>query len=647
MRTRIVYIALSALLLSVVPALAEDGKGGLEGSVELLYRDVDIEGESRKYDEDYDGLDSGVRLGSLSANWLQPASGKLDYARLDMSGLGGDPYESTKLRLGRKDKFDLSFNYTKRDYIYNLFELVGNEDGATWDAQRRIADIALKLYPSDNVKLVFEFRDGQRSGTSLVMKDISRQLFRLETPLDVNEKRYTVGGDFKLGEVDFVVRQTMRRYVNLFDNMTEQNLGIELGSLTTLTHYDWNQRDSGSTDWTSFKVHAPLGSRVDLTIGVLGTFLGDDSLRSNVSVNADGTDFSGAPLSFVDGFSRADLQGDTTLVDADLSVSVINELDVHLQYREFDRDLAGTADEDLEGTGTSSSVNVQNDYSLSTMSAIVNYRPVRQIGLRVGYRMIDRELQRTGFLGVRNIDYDSKDDDTLIFGITLKPVDWFRLNADLEDGEVTQPFTAVAPEESDHLRVRATFTPQDNMRIDLGYLDFESMNTAPDIRDLGSFWNGLREGQSLSVSFWNRVGEKIDYMLRYAGQEIETNVGVTFDTAGFFGTETGFSIFDNDNTQYSGYVNCAFGTRWKGNVRFMAAESDGVNVLTGDATPAPGIVNSESIKQELVDLEVGLNYFFDGGMFVGGSYRMLDYEDGNTLLDYDGEIITLRAGLRF
>ena len=626
------------------PAAAADDTGKIEGAVEVLYRSVSQDGSDRKYEEDFDGLGSGVRLGSLTAGWLSGGDGPVDYARIDIQGLGGDPYESTRLRVGRQDDYELSFNYTKQDYLYNLFELVANEDGASWDSRRTVADLRLDVHKFAGVDLFFEYRDAERGGTSLFMKDISRQLFRLETPLDVNVKRYTVGADFELGPVDLVVRQSLRRYDNHFVNSTEGDIGLEPGVMTVLDDYEWDQRDTGGADWTTVKAHAPLGSRVDLTVGVFGTFLGDEDLRSRVNVDAEGTDANGAPLSIVDGFSDTDLNGDTTMLDANLTVKLIRPLDLHIQFRDLQRDLDGEAERDLDGSGATTLVDVVNDYDITTLSAILAYRPIRILQLRGGYRMIDRTLSRDGFGGLRDLDYDSDGDDTYIFGVNLRPLDWFRLNADYEDGEITQPFNAVAPEEKKHTRVRAVFTPKKDMRIDAGYLDYEYRNSAADFRDPGSFWDSMQEGTTLSASFWHRPSERIDYALRYAEQDVDSSVGVTFDTAGFGGTETGDSLFVNDNTQYSAHVNFSCRDGWNSFVRYWYAESDGDNVLDGDVT---GIVNTELIAQEFENIEAGVTYTFDSGILLGGSFRLFDYDDRNDLLDYDGEILTLRVGTRF
>ncbi|NIN09986.1 MAG: hypothetical protein GTO61_01080, partial [Gemmatimonadales bacterium] len=52
------------------------------------------------------GLESGTFIESFSANWLSSGDGIADYARIDIAGLGGEPFESTWLRVGRKDAYE-------------------------------------------------------------------------------------------------------------------------------------------------------------------------------------------------------------------------------------------------------------------------------------------------------------------------------------------------------------------------------------------------------------------------------------------------------------------------------------------------------------------------------------------------------------
>jgi hypothetical protein len=671
MRMKLECVVVCALLLFSLAAASEENENELEGSVELIYRDVSVDGSSRKYAEDFDDLDSGARLGSLSLHWLPGGSNLLDYVDLSASGLGGDPFERTSLRLGRKDSYELSVNHMKQSYFYNLFELEPDEDGHAWDTKRQMTDVKLKLHPTEKLGVLFRYEQGRRTGSSLFMKDIERELFQIDSPLDQTLRRYTVGANLQLGKADIAFQHSLRRYDNQLNSHTDDNLGIE-EAISSLDNYSWMQDDSGETDWTSLRVHAPLGDRVNLTVAVAGTFLGDEEISSRVHLDAGGTTYEGVcsasglscesdedcepvsaipgdvcianPFSVTDGSSTADLVGDVTLIDADISVMLVDSLDFHLQYRSLDRDLNGMAERDLDGDGVSQMVDTRNDYAISTATALFDYRPTRKIRMRAGYRTIDREMIRNGFIGYRNSEYKS-DDDTLIFGLNVKPTSWFSLNVDHEDGDIAQPLNASAAQDRKHTRIRSRFTPKKDMNIDLAYLDFENRNTAPDFRMPSSRWNSLVEGSTWSAAFWHKANKMVSYTFRYAEQEVDSMVGVVIDQDDFGGAvEAGDSIFNNDNTQYSGQVNLDWAEAWKTFVRYWFAEADGNNLLSGEIS---GVVNDRPLGQEFRNAEIGLTYSFGGGIFVGASLRDIDYDDVNDLLDYDGQIFTLRLGTTF
>ena len=119
-------------------------------------------------------------------------SPRVNYAYATLTVSGNGIIFSRSVERGRGlavGTYDLE-NRPLPDGLYKWrLELVPDEDGATLNAERRSSEATLRVFPSDNVKLVFEFRDAERSGTSLFMKDLFRDVFRLETPLDVTRLR--------------------------------------------------------------------------------------------------------------------------------------------------------------------------------------------------------------------------------------------------------------------------------------------------------------------------------------------------------------------------------------------------------------------------------------------------------------------------
>jgi hypothetical protein len=350
------------------------------------------------------------------------------------------------------------------------------------------------------------------------------------------------------------------------------------------------------------------------------------------------------PFEVTDGFNDTELEHDFTLWDAELSFVIARPVILHVEYRALDRDLAGQQTDALDG-GAPDTTQTSLEQSIDTATALLELRPHRSVTARVGYRTIDRDLIRDGFGGDRDDDFVSDGDETVVLGLSWRATRWFKLDADYEDGDVQQAFTATSPFETERTRVRATFKPQPDMNLSLTYLDYENRNLSANFRTgPGLDYDHGAEGTNWSAAFWHKANDNVDYLLRYAENEIDTITGTAFDTDIFGVTEPGLSIFANDNTSGQVQINFRSKSPWSGFVRYWMTESEGNDIVLGDVV---GVINDEVIAQDYEDGEIGVRYTFQGGLFVGAAFRSFDYDDRNDLLDYEGEILTINAGMTF
>jgi hypothetical protein len=624
--------------------LADDGESDFEGSIDLLYRSVDIDGNEAKYEEDFDGLTSGARLGELTLNWLDSKSTYLDYARARLSGFGGDPYQQASITAGRRDRFKLTMDYSKQRYLYDLFDFYGDEDGHSWNRANQRSRIWITVNAIDDLDLVFGYEDYDRSGTSLIMKDIERDLFLLDTPVDQRLRRYTIGADIRLGTVDVVFRQALRNYENRLDSSTEGDFGVAIeDDFTTLEFYDWRQLDESDAYLTTLAVAAPFGERVHLDVSYYGTLLGKEELDSRVDLDAAGTDYNDpaeTPNEFenLGAFSRAALERDTQLVDADLGVLLASPLTLHLQVRSLDQKTEGTLTRDLAREEEMPYFDTRFDYSLQTVTGLLDYRPLEQFTVRAGYRLIDRDLTREGFNDeYRDEDFSSGSDSTWVAGVSGKALDWLRYSADYEDGDIDRAFTRVSPLETKHFRGRLAITPVDELNLTLTWLDFENRHPVADefSKTTGTTW---------AAAFWHRPSELWDYFVRYSNQELDGYAEVILDGAGFGSVFDGLTAFATDNDYLTARVNVRPTRAWLIFARYTLARADGLNSAEG---PEEGLPSVLSIVQDYSDAELGVTRFLKSKLYFGGSLRLLDYDDANDLLDYDGTIVTVHIGTSF
>lgn len=692
---RTLALAVLVLLLAGAPGLAADGDDDLQGSVELTFRDVTRDGGKQKYDEDFDGLDSGIRLSHADLDWFGIDSAFADRLRFEAEGLGGDPYQRAAIRVGRKDVYDLSASWRSQRYIYDLFGVVDDLDGSSWNTKRRLADLDVKFHVGDSAEMFVEYGQVEREGTSVYLDAVNTELYRLDAPLDQDVRRFAVGSRFTIGRVHVLLRQMLRSHDTSLDRSTANDAGLSGdGNLARLDDYRWTQDDEGDADLTTLSVNAPIGDRVHVTASVFGTLLGTEKAKSRVALDASGWSFqgtcsvtgvscsgrnpcdSGIPgntcipdaYQVTGGTSEADLEGDYVVLDADVSVSIRDDLDVHVQGRSVDREVETRHLRDLDGNGTFDDLEgivgdtvpgstTEVEYSVTTWTGLLEYAPRAGYRFRLGYRTIDRSLDRSGFeygfQEYRNTSFESDSDDTVLVGLVVQPYDWFRFDADYEQGDIAQAFTAVAPTERDRLRVRARFTPMEDFRIDVGFLDYENTNDGVDFRDSGDCgapgadiddgcWSSRSEGTTLSVGMWHEVGPKVRYWCRWARHDVESDVRLRYDLALFNDAENGDSIYENVATSIAGQVEVVPADPWKVYLRGRIQQSDGSNRIEG-GTFATDI----ALLQDFTDLEAGVTYSFPNGLYVGGRYRTFEYDDDDVRLDYDGDMVYGIAGYRF
>ena len=338
--------------------------------------------------------------------------------------------------------------------------------------------------------------------------------------------------------------------------------------------------------------------------------------------------------------------------ELDLSILLHSMASLHLEYRGYSWETEGWNANDLGATGTPDTLNPTADQRTNSLSAIAEVRPVRKLSFRLGYRRVNRTLDRDGFeRGNRDVNFESDGDDTIVAGVNWRQTSWFSLNADYQNGDVEQPFTQPSSFETTLARARATFKPlQGKMRVTLGYQTRENTNTATNFRPVfgcdpndpsqppGSCkWDRTADSSRWDITLTHNPVKKVDYLLRYADQTL------TSDTAAIQGGEPGRILYEANTTHAMAQVNFRPGDRWSAFVRGWIADADGLDEIVAD-----NFTDGEpNFTQDYTDGELGLRHTFRNSVFVGGSVRYFDYDDRNDLLDYDGTILTFNGGLAF
>ena len=116
-------LALTGLMATLgAPTLGSaqpSAEWSFRGGFQLGFRSVDVEGREEKYKEDLN-VEDGPRLFHLNLDFAPPAELRqyFDHLEMNMSNLGGDPFESLRFTVERHGRYALKLERRKSAYFY-------------------------------------------------------------------------------------------------------------------------------------------------------------------------------------------------------------------------------------------------------------------------------------------------------------------------------------------------------------------------------------------------------------------------------------------------------------------------------------------------------------------------------------------------
>jgi len=214
-----------ALVLCAPDALAAAAaSSAFSGHIAVGYRDVDVAGDEPKYQQQIN-LDDGARLIDLGVV-VRPDSqqaGVPDRIEVNAYGLGGDPYESLQVRIGKHRAYDFRYDRHRTEYFYEDL-LVAPEDasisGSTggdfhhFDTERVRDNLSLDIDLSSRAKVTLGFDRYELSGDATTTLDIEREEFELDKPIDETMESYAVGLEYAWDKVFLTLTERWQNYDN-------------------------------------------------------------------------------------------------------------------------------------------------------------------------------------------------------------------------------------------------------------------------------------------------------------------------------------------------------------------------------------------------------------------------------------------------
>jgi hypothetical protein len=629
-RTRTSLPALLAgLLLAalVAPPLAaqtytgSDAGSDLAGGFRLGYRLVDIDGAERKYREDID-LEEGPRLFGLDLHYVPregPLVGRIDRLDLDISNLGGDPFETLRFDVGRTGAFDLSWTRTRSSYFYEDL-LVPPGTGSVPQANggdfhhfdfERVRDRASLSVPVSALATVhLGLNRYTKRGEGTTTLDLSRDEFELDRPIDESLNDFSAGVELKFDRFTVTVEEGFRDYENHLETFLP---GASLGENTTnQTRLDFFFLEQ-PYDLESLEHRVRLVARPTdrWLIRAAATLLDFD-----VDVEADerlgGTGFNGLPL---DGqtFGDGQIEGDGALFDVDATYLISDRWAViagaHRRQRDQQGDLLFGSDRNLG----------QWDVSTTGAEAGLEWAPTTALTLTGGVRWEERDVEHA--VGVDTLgDRETETTEHTGFFVSggWRPDNGLRLTAELDTSTYDDPFTLSSPTDRLRYRVRAEVPLPGAWALVASVNGNEAKNDEVDFDTSLTRWDA-RVRYSLPT---------LQASLGYSHHEMERSV----DQLVFFGANPLLLPIDYqaDADFLDAHVEWRPVTAWTLGAMALLYDNDG------------------SFAVERDDLRLWAEYAFAGGYSLGGAYRTVDYQEGSFRLDdYEADVIELFLGWRW
>ena len=188
----------------VGPARGDDWSGyNIVNSFETGYRFLSVSGNLNKYRAD-ENFGNGVRLldGFFSMNSKNGHGPLFDEFVVTANGLGGDPYESATLRVGKNRLYNYDLSWRKNDYFNPGLTTDGGQSPHLQDTSYTLQDHNLTLFPQSRIRFMLGYSRDVQSGAGLS----TVQLFDANGPFDstgdvfpIFENVKRVQNDYRLG----------------------------------------------------------------------------------------------------------------------------------------------------------------------------------------------------------------------------------------------------------------------------------------------------------------------------------------------------------------------------------------------------------------------------------------------------------------
>ena len=619
--TRTSWLFLGTVLaLSAVSPLRAQGK--FSGDFLFGFRFVDTSGPGAesKYKSDLN-LRRGPRLSRFNLSYTPDSDFKKYFDRLDVqvTNLGGDPYESISVGLQKYGRYEVQYDRRKSTYFYK--DLTRTEFGTVYDLFTfdfdRIHDSGLaKVWLTKNIGLFFDFNRYTKKRVSRTSLDVERVEFEFEKPVQEESRQAAFGLDLRWGHYSILLEERFLDYrnENSYFLAGYADGGPDAEYPSSLNFFFMNQPYDLSGNRHTLRFTArPTGRLLVSGSGRIDNL--DEDL--NIMESASGLNYLGRRF--------RNLQSGTGRFERDAQLA---QVDIHYLLSSRLSLIGAVRFQNLDQTGETliNSAAASQEFGYKTwgteVGAQVEFSPA--FILTLGHRFENRKLEN-----LETVDYEF---DTIRNG-GFGNIRWdlsrtLKLTLDYEHSGFQNPYTLISPTSHDRLRMTAKYRAG-AVNVNASYL-----------------WTGTGSDLGLSevVPFKTSRNE---FSLRagYHGEKFMAFAGYTFLQSKREGTRS---------VEYPpSFAGPAGAFLWeilyegKGHILDANFSFD-----LGQALKAGGYAlyysNSGSFEVNRTTLKLFLEYAFAGGYLAQAGYRYVNFQETHGgFNDYRAGIVELSFGYRW
>jgi hypothetical protein len=649
---------LLVLVAVAAPAMAAEDDS-LKGRVEAGYRNADVNGNTNKYREDVNLSDDAIRLFDFGLEYGGAEDGWFDRLLVDAQGLGGEPYQTARIALEKDGRYELDLRYRSSAYFYqdDGYWYSAQGDLHSWNSNRRFYDFSFKYNLSRSVDLRAGVDSVDWEGRSTTSRDVQRDEFVLDRPLDQSATTYWVGADFRVGWADFTIEERFYRFENDRTLTTANDDGVESGG-AFLNDYAQFRSEDIDAPTTRVQVRGrPLDwMRFDLRYAHIDA-------ESDYAMDGqwDGLDYTDAPFQTT-ATNAGTVDRTSDLWDLDLIFGLTPSIDLWFDYSNRTYDQDGTIDlvETQIGGAEAGTVFVQgdleNDLEFETYGLTVDWQATRALSVAfgAGFQERSKQFELSGpEVVTERTNYRVR--------LRWRPNPIWNLKLDYEEGDDDDPVTPISPTSTDRLRFQANVRAMKDLLIAFNFIDKSSENgdsyplgiPTDDTPPATDIFLAQFDVTSWSV-FFNWSYQALDVVLGYSDADVNSDAHIVYVTG-----STSVPSFDIFTTrQRTDYIaeqevinldlRYAIGSAWSLGFKTILYENTG----------------SFPVKNDYYRADA--RYQFTNGLFARLAFDRYDYDENNPFAgdynpvpdpseltlnpdvnDYDADLWTLSVGYRF